>query len=433
MKIRKMRTLCLLLAALTLLAGCTDKPKDAAAAQPMMQDWRVIVATDLHYLAPSLTDHGELFQQVMAAGDGKVTELCDEIADAFLEEVKAARPDALILTGDLSFNGERESHLVLAEKLTTLEAAGVPVLVLPGNHDLYRKCYSFFGENGEQVESVDAETFREIYRSFGYEEANACDSASLSYMAQLNDGTRVLMLDANTPHDFCSLSEKTLGWIENELEKAAEEGQTVLAACHQNLYKHTMFGAGYVLECADSLHELLEKYGVPLIVSGHMHIQHVVTKENVTEIATSSLTMGACQYGILNRENGVLRYETRAVDVAGWAAGRGLQDERLTDFAAYAMQRMESRTRTQAETQLAQRGYSPGEIDELTDYACALNNAYFCGDLSEIPALDPEGSMVEKWAESGSFFGSYIAAIAPEIGMDYTKWDIAGCGNKVSN
>ena len=414
---------CLLLASLLLLAGCSGAPEKQTETTGETGSWRVVVASDLHYLAPSLTDHGALFRRVMEAGDGKVTELCDEITDAFLEEVKAEEPDALILTGDISFNGEKESHLALAEKLAALEEAGVPVLVLPGNHDLYRSCYSFFGDEGEQVESVSAEEFAAIYGAFGFDEALSRDDDSLSYLARINDTTRVLMLDADTPHDFCSLSDKTLSWIERRLSEAAVEGKRMLVACHQNLYKHSMFGAGYVLGCSDELHALLEKYGAELMLSGHMHIQHIQTEGGVTEIATSPLTMGACQYGLLSSENGALRYETRPVNVAAWASARGMDDERLATFAAYAMGRLESRTRTQAEEQLEARGISTQEAAPLVNYACALNNAYFCGDLSGIPALDPDGELFKAWAESGSFFGSYFASIEHEIGENYTRWE----------
>ena len=414
---------CLLLASLLLLAGCSGAPEKQTETTGETGSWRVVVASDLHYLAPSLTDHGALFRRVMEAGDGKVTELCDEITDAFLEEVKAEEPDALILTGDISFNGEKESHLALAEKLAALEEAGVPVLVLPGNHDLYRSCYSFFGDEGEQVESVSAEEFAAIYGAFGFDEALSRDDDSLSYLARINDTTRVLMLDADTPHDFCSLSDKTLSWIERRLSEAAVEGKRMLVACHQNLYKHSMFGAGYVLGCSDELHALLEKYGAELMLSGHMHIQHIQTGGGVTEIATSPLTMGACQYGLLSSENGALRYETRPVNVAAWASARGMDDERLATFAAYAMGRLESRTRTQAEEQLEARGISTQEAAPLVNYACALNNAYFCGDLSGIPALDPDGELFKAWSESGSFFGSYFASIEHEIGENYTRWE----------
>ena len=229
------KLLSLLLALVLLLTPACGRAKAPA-------EYRVALATDLHYLSPALRDGGEMFQKVIAVGDGKVTEYCDEVTDAFLAEVLRLGPEALILTGDLSYNGERESHLALAEKLEAVEAAGVPVLVLPGNHDLYRSCYAFLGEEAEAVPSVTAEEFREIYAAFGFDEALALDPDSLSYAAPLNDSARVLMLDANTLHNPCGLSDKTLAWVEEQLRAADKAGQQVLVACHQNLFRHTMFG-----------------------------------------------------------------------------------------------------------------------------------------------------------------------------------------------
>lgn len=412
---RKHALLCLLLALCLLLPGCGLGKKAPA-------EYRVVVATDLHYYAPSLTDGGELFQKILAAGDGKVTEYCDEITDAFLAEALSLRPEALILTGDLAYNGERESHLALAEKLRAVEAAGLPVLVLPGNHDLYRACYAYLGEEAQPVPSVTAEEFREIYGPFGFDEALASDPDSLSYAAQLNDSTRVLMLDANTLHHPCGLSEDSLAWVEEQLKAADRTGQQVLVACHQNLYQHTLFGPGYVVNGTEKLRALLEKHRVPLFLSGHLHVQHVMSEGGVTEIATSALTMGACHYALLTGSDGVLRYEARPVPVSDWAGARGLTDPDLLDFADYAAGRMTGRTRQQAEEQLRGRGYAPEEVRSLADYAGALNLAYFSGDLTKLEELDPDGTLMARWTESGTLFGAYFASLDPELGRDYTRW-----------
>ena len=54
-------------------------------------------------------------------------EYCEEVTDAFIRQVIEEMPDALILSGDLTFNGEKASHVALAEKLSTIENAGIPV------------------------------------------------------------------------------------------------------------------------------------------------------------------------------------------------------------------------------------------------------------------------------------------------------------------
>ena len=383
----------------------------------------IVTATDLHYLSPELTDHGETFWQVMNNGDGKVTEYCEELVDAFLAEMIVLQPEALILTGDISFNGERASHESLAIKLRQLEDAGIPVFVLPGNHDVYRgTSASFFGDGYELVPSVTGEKFSRIYGAFGFDEALSRDKDSLSYMAQMNESTRLLMLDANTFHDYCSLSKTTLTWAEEQLTEAKEAGMRVLAACHQNLYQHSVFRGGYMLDCSEELHELLERYEVSLMLSGHMHIQHIRTEGTVTEIATSPLTMSACRYGLVHLEGERIRYETCSVDVGAWAREKGIGDENLQNFPAYALQRLYERTRVQAEEMLKGRDYDAETSEKLIEYACELNLGYFTGDLRRIPELDPEGALQAEWENNRSSFSGYFASLVPEIGADYTQW-----------
>jgi 3',5'-cyclic AMP phosphodiesterase CpdA len=72
------------------------------------------VATDIHYLAKSLTDNGKAFNEFMNSGDGKQLNYIDQILGAFAKEIKEKKPDFLIVSGDLTTNGEKQSHLELA-------------------------------------------------------------------------------------------------------------------------------------------------------------------------------------------------------------------------------------------------------------------------------------------------------------------------------
>ena len=96
----------------------------------------LLTATDLHYIAPTLTDNGALFTDLIEQGDGKAMAYSDALIEAFVAQVIAEKPDALILSGDLTFNGARESHEALSLRLARVRDAGIPVFVLPGNHDL---------------------------------------------------------------------------------------------------------------------------------------------------------------------------------------------------------------------------------------------------------------------------------------------------------
>ena len=183
------------------------------------------VATDLHYISPRLTDGGEAFLSVVENADGKAMPRIDELVRAFAAEMAASGPDALIITGDLSFNGARLSHEDLAEILAGIEEAGVPVYVIPGNHDLdSSQAARFEGDTVTLVESAGAAEFREIYRDFGFGEALSEDSASLSYTARIAPGLRLLCVDVNGSRTPGWVSDETLEWAEAQLAEARPAG-----------------------------------------------------------------------------------------------------------------------------------------------------------------------------------------------------------------
>ena len=406
-----------------LLSFCSLLLSACAGQSARPADYNLIVATDLHYIAPQLTDRGSYFTALVDSGDGKLMHYIEELTDAFLAEVIAQRPEALLLTGDLSFNGAVLSHEALAEKLRPVEAAGDPVLVQTGNHDLNNSsAAAFSGDAFTGVPSATAEVFREIYADFGYDEALSMDGDSLSYVYLLNDSTRVLMLDANTLHDPCGLSKETLCWVKRQLKEAREQGQQVLAAGHQNLLQQTMFRDGYVMEGAEELLRLLARYRVPLYLSGHLHVQHYKTERGVTEIATSALSVSPCQYGLLRAERGSIRYETREVDVAAWATEQGRTEPELLNFAAYAAAYFDRRTQRQVSESLADFTYSRAEVEAMTDYLSRLNRGYFSGNMTGLEDLDPDGSIRALWERYPTLYGAYLSSIQEDMGSDLRTW-----------
>ena len=403
---------------LTLCAGlafCAEGHAEASSS-----GFRAVIASDLHYIAPELTDGGPGYQQILKNGDSKFMPYVEEITDAFLDEVFADPPDVVLLTGDLTFNGAEISHRRLAGKLQRLEDAGIPVLVLPGNHDVYNENAALYrGGSFERVPFADSESFAGIYRDFGPGEALSADSDSLSYVWQLNEQVWIMMLDENTAHDFCGLSDRSFQWIEAQLQKAREEGRFVLVAGHQNVFQHSIFRGGYVIQGAQRLQELLRRYGVPLCLSGHLHTQHVQSEDGLTEIATSALCSYPCQYAVLTAEDGRLRYGTRRLDLAAWAERNGRPDAVFQDFAGAAG--------TYMDAHFTPAGMAPLVDDpvlwaEMLAYLQALNRAYFSGDLREIAALDPDGRLAGLWAEENGMTAWYLRSVLDEEGNDHTVW-----------
>lgn len=403
---------------LTLCAGlafCAEGHAEASSS-----GFRAVIASDLHYIAPELTDGGPGYQQILKNGDSKFMPYVEEITDAFLDEVLADPPDVVLLTGDLTFNGAEISHRRLAGKLQRLEDAGIPVLVLPGNHDVYNENAALYrGGSFERVPFADSESFAGIYRDFGPGEALSADSDSLSYVWQLNEQVWIMMLDENTAHDFCGLSDRSFQWIEAQLQKAREEGRFVLVAGHQNVFQHSIFRGGYVIQGAQRLQELLRRYGVPLCLSGHLHTQHVQSEDGLTEIATSALCSYPCQYAVLTAEDGRLRYGTRRLDLAAWAERNGRPDAVFQDFAGAAGVYMDAHFTPAGMAPLVD---DPVLWAEMLAYLQALNRAYFSGDLREIAALDPDGRLAGLWAEENGMTAWYLRSVLDEEGNDHTVW-----------
>ena len=313
-----------------------------------------IIASDLHYQSPLMTDFGEAFQNFVRNDDGKVVEYVDSITDAFLAEAAEKQPDALILSGDLTQNGEKVNHEELAKKLRLLESQGVPVVVIPGNHDInHPSAASFEGTEKKKADNINAEEFYSIYREFGYDEAMDRDGNSLSYIYQADERYWLIMLDScqYDPENKIGgrIRKETLLWMEKWLERAREEQVMVIPVAHHNLLKEsTLYPEDCTLENAVQVIDLLEQYGLPVYISGHLHLQRVKKHGNggpsqaeesygIYEIVSDSMVIPPCQYGELRwQEDGSVQYETCPVDVAGWAASQGITDENLLNFPQYS-------------------------------------------------------------------------------------------------
>ena len=298
---------------------------------------------------PEADDGGKAFQEFVEHSDGKVVRYLPELLEAFLDEVIAERPSALVLSGDITMNGEKINHQELAQRLKRVQDAGIQVLIIPGNHDINNHDASvFFGDARTPAETVDAREFYEIYREYGYDQAFSRDENSLSYAYALDERNWMLMLDS-AQYDPVNrvegrLKESTLAWMDGILAQAQEQGVFVLPVAHHNLlYQSRMYTTQCAMENNTEVIDLFQKYRLPLFFSGHLHVQRIrkhkaepgVPDEDygILEIVTDALSIPPCQYGFLEwKEDGSLEYATRAVDVSAWARAHGVENEDLLHF-----------------------------------------------------------------------------------------------------
>ena len=375
---------------------------------------RIMIATDVHYLSREINDGGEAFTNLMAKSDGKVMIYIEEIVDAFCEEVKKRRPNLVLLLGDLSFNGEKISHIELAKKLEKIVEAGIPVYLIPGNHDIdYERSFGFFGNEIYKVDSINAREFREIYVNCGYKRMEHFDKYSGSYVSRLADDLYLLMLDTNS-YNSNYLCEESFEWLENVLYEISKQGAKVLAVSHQNLLEQNfMFTEGFMIKNAERIEELYGKYNVKLNLSGHMHIQHI-EKNIISEIVTSSLAVSPNHFANIIYDGKSFEYWTECLRV-----------DNVENYEIISKQEYEGVGRRQL-TKLFNtytfENEDEGDKDKMGRAFLKMNEKYFAGEIFDAQGFE-EG--IRLWEEQPECFTSlYIKSILDSVFKEQNKFRI---------
>ena len=374
---------------------------------------RLMVVSDLHYLAPELYRDSSLFLQILRNGDGKVTQHGDTLLEALYRQIQSEQPDALIVTGDLTFNGEKLSHAALAEWFGTVEDAGVPVWVIPGNHDINTVRPVGFG-NGlyYTVESVTPEEFAAIYAGF-----LEPGEAGFSYTAKISDDLRVAMTDvswySNQAETFDLFTPAHAAWLEAVLRDADAAGAKVVTATHHSLLPHTDFARdSFLMFGSESMLKLAAEYGVKLNLSGHLHIQHIARSEDMADAALGAFCIWPHRYALVTcRGDGKLQYEAKALDEA-FLPEEFLQDSRDW-FAGITRDKLTD----------ALSG-TPEEISLMADYAARFNLAYFSGTYRQDDTswmADPACVLWQKQQDSG--FWQHMQLVKNESAGDNLHWE----------
>lgn len=207
---------------------------------------RFAVISDPHDYDVSLGAEGPAFEAYLA-GDRKLLRASSAILDAAIDAVLARHGqqpiDFVLIPGDLTKDGESICLEQFAAAIVRLEDAGLPMFVVPGNHDINNPAaVAFTEETTTSVPTLTPEGFAALYASFGYDEAFDRDSASLSYVVAPIEGVWVVGMDSalydhNVDHARTggAFSEETLTWILGTIAEGVRQGNTVLGFMHHGI------------------------------------------------------------------------------------------------------------------------------------------------------------------------------------------------------
>lgn len=374
---------------------------------------RIIQISDPHYYSLSLTDQGVLYQSAMAKAAGRDALHIDEILDAFYIQMQAQDPDVLIVSGDLSMNGEKASHQDFAKYLQQFEEIGIPVLVIPGNHDINSLSTKAIYDSGAvDTENVTPEEFEEIYKQFGYGEAIYKDEGSLSYVADVGKNCWVIMLDASIYRDGIIkqsgyLSSATRQWVYDIIDQANEQGIRVFTVTHQNLLVHNEnFISDFTVVDGASMVENLIQRGVAINLSGHMHCMNIVDRRNVFyEVAMESISVWPNLYGQLDiSADSEYEFSTHSTKHAG-------------NSYAYMW---DSTDRTLG-NRTPQFDLPAEKLDTMRKFVVKMNVDYFSGKtLTEEEYLQEEGYLLWQEYAPASVNGEYMNSVIHQKRNDHT-------------
>ena len=245
-----------------------------------MKETKFYLITDTHYYHLPLGAYGEEYEKYMDSQQKcyAETEAINKAIFKFLETADEA--DKLLIAGDLSFNGEKESHEAFSKLLTDFEKkSGKKLYVVTAGHDCNPNPFAYDGGERVTIEGTKFDELLGYYGKFGYDEAIAFNEEHLSYVAQLSDDVRLLVICNDTAEGKnIEYTDEFLGWMAAQAKKAKEDGMMMIAMEHYPVLPGQpllgLIGDAWE-KGSQKLVNTLADNGVHLIFTGHMHNQSI--------------------------------------------------------------------------------------------------------------------------------------------------------------
>lgn len=314
-----------------------------AAEKPQDMNLRIAVMSDLHYLSPDMIADTEDFEHAFNS-DRKLLKESSSVLHEMLERVRADKPDILLVSGDLTKDGEQECHAALAKQLQQLQqdVPGLKIYVINGNHDIRNyNAKNFNTADGKAVPATrtEPEDFKRIY-DFVYSDptvlatftpAEGNKAGGLSYVARPVEGLTIIAMDTcRYSSDNTSNGDdehETSGAISADLEKwvieqtaaAKARGDLVIGLEHHGLVPHfdvqpTILPM-YLVNGYERIAQEYADAGMSVVFTGHMHavdIAAMTTKAGNTfyDIETGSALTYPCPVRFVDLRRSTVGGET---------------------------------------------------------------------------------------------------------------------------
>jgi 3',5'-cyclic AMP phosphodiesterase CpdA len=391
---------------------------------------KLAVFSDPHYFAPQYVSQGQAFRAYLAQ-DRKLLAESNAILNKTIDSIKGTDAQIVLITGDLTKDGEKLSHIQVAAYLKKLKEAGKLVLVVPGNHDINNpQAVKYDGDKTVPVETVSAADFKKIYFDYGYREAIAKDPNSLSYVAEPLPGLRIIAIDScsydenftkGRPETSSGLNKQRLKWIRDQLQQAKASKALVIGMMHHGLIQHfsmqSVLFSKYLIADWENLSSEFADLGMKAVFTGHFHAQDIAKQQTVSnnvmyDIETGSLVTYPCPYRIITLMSDKMDvktetirdidYDTKGKPFPQYAADfltAGLSEMAPKVLASLLMrQGIPANQALTAAKQLAATKLTPS--CSIQDLAVAALRAHYIGDEADDASISDVISLLQAAPDS---------------------------------
>lgn len=271
-----------------------------------MQNLNFYLVTDTHFFDPSFKRSGAAYEK-RSISDQKCVAETPAIIDAGFKQIADDKETNIILIpGDLVYRGEYQSHIGLRNRLYKLKEQGKKIYLITARHD-YDDNDSFEFDDDEMlpVKAMPRDELRDFYKDFGFDGAISEHKESMSYVAQLADGIRLLALNCDGDcKDFKGLWDNQMKWALEQIEDAHRTGNYIFAMTHYPLLPFSpimnLISDSHLTDWEKRANQFADA-GLDLIFTGHMHAQAVteyVTENGnkITDVQTGCFVGCPCAY-----------------------------------------------------------------------------------------------------------------------------------------
>ena len=267
---------------------------------------KIVVLSDPHVMAPELlVNEGSAWTDFLSA-DRKLVDYSQTLFDLMISKIKDdIQPDMVLITGDLTKDGEALSHQYVADKLEELTDVGIKALVIPGNHDWGTSNAKYYnGASTSDAATLIKSQLATLYADYGLGSSDR-EETTLTYACEPIAGLVVIGIDSGADGQ---LSSTTLNWVCNKAKAAYNDGKQVIAMMHHPLIPH-FTGADSFVEAVsianyENVRNALADAGVRVIFTGHFHTSDIAKDFNldlsktIYDVNTGSLISYPCDYRV---------------------------------------------------------------------------------------------------------------------------------------